>query len=842
MEFPQAPGEAPVPHARGLGSAGESKPRGRGRCAERERSSAALDLPRFLSAPLVLQRDAEPAEADSLARGQAPREAWRRDVTGGTDGRSITVAPASETSALPRFLSTPFAVQRDDEPGESGGADLAVPHFELTPPSLLQPRDPYARYMPGFSARLRLSPATEAILVTLLDARRVAEQVAARAGGGAAAPITPVGPIPLPDDGGASAGLPPPPPPAAGAPQPAPSAPPPATGTPRTATAGDVISAAMALPAVSTLLTGIQQDFVNGLDREWQNADTGGRIMLVASTAVVSSAMLAPMLGFEEPRDFVLPLISNLVIPVPGLPGYGVEFEFSEHQLMIGAHLDVGLLLPSFLGFGGTSLTPFGNPYAPPTLPPIDRRAEPGTPAAAVDADVPSRLAAERGRGRRIDDRLATELGDALGADFSAVRIHDDAHADALARSLHARAFTTGADVFFRASRFRPQSTEGRELLAHELAHVAQQARGPVAGRPLTGGLSMSDPADSHEREAERLAGQVAHGGQALPSAPSANADNARGIQRQEEEGEEIVATDDAPETRYDLTLSSGTKEGLTKAEAIAALAEVYEATYRQYDLASGTHRELKKSRDESVLIGVGGWLTDLVGDDLPSLSIWRDARNHLRSAASALAAGNVEGAAAALSSAYTAFGEAARTYDAYLAQLESSANWATAGVAIVAVIAVVAAVAVYAVGTGAAAAGAGAGATEAAAGTATGTATTVAAGTEAAAGTSAVSATATTVAATEATAGAGAATAAGTQITSGAVLEVIQTVAANMGNTQVLHGYLMQLAASPAGRALLLAAARTAVALSTQPGVTQREFQLLKQVSELLFLFARGG
>ncbi|MCW5581046.1 MAG: DUF4157 domain-containing protein [Luteimonas sp.] len=595
---------------------------------------------------------------------------------------------------------------------------------------------------------------------------------------------------------------------------------------------------------MSTLLTGLQQDFMNGLEHEWQNADTGGRIMLVASTAVVSSAMLAPMLGFEEPRDFVLPLVSNLVIPVPGLPGYGVEFEFSEHQLMIGAHLDVGLLLPSFLGFGGTSLTPFGNPYAPPTLPPIERKAEPGTPSAVVDTDVPSRLAAERGRGRRIDAPLATELGDALGADFSAVRIHDDAHADALARRLHARAFTTGADVFFRASRYRPQSAEGRELLAHELAHVAQQARGPVAGSPLAGGLSMSDPADSHEREAERLAGQVAHGGQALPSAPAptASADGAHRIQRQEEdEGEEIVATDDAPETRYDLTLSSGTRKGLTKAEAIAALAGVYEATYLQYDLASGMHRELKKSRDESTLIGVGGWLTDLVGDDLPSLSIWRNARDHLRTAANTLAAGNVEGAAAALSSAHTAYGEAARTYNAYLAQLESSANWATAGVAVVAVIAIVAAVAVYAVGAGAAAAGAGAGATEAAAGSATGTAT-AAAGAETAVGTSAVSATATTVAATEATAGAGAATAAGTQITSGAVLEVIQTVATNMGNAPVLHGYLMQLAASPAGRALLLAAARTAVALSTQPGVTRQEFQLLKQVSELLFVFARGG
>ncbi len=479
----------------------------------------------------------------------------------------------------------------------------------------------------------------------------------------------------------------------------------------------------------------------------------------------------------------------------------------------------------------------------------IEREAAPGKPAESIDPSLPRRLDAERGRGRPVEKPLALQMGRLLGSDLSGARIHDDAQADALARGLHARAFTTGADIFFRSGRYRPDSADGRELLAHELAHVAQQARGPVAGRPLAAGaLAMSEPGDAHEREAKRLGSELTRAGRADSPAQPAVAGRPGDIQRQEEEGEEIAAPSESADTRYDLTLSSGAKNGLTRRQAVAALREVYQATHLQYDLASGAHRELEKSRDDSVLIGVGGWLTDLVGDDLPALSIWDDTRNHLRSARNALVASNVEGAAAALASAYKAYGVAAKTYNDYLAQLESSANWATAGVVVVAVVAVVAAVAVYAVGAGAAATGAGAGAAEAAAGSATGgsavsgTATTAAAGTEAAAGTSAVSGTATTVAATEAAAGTGAATAAGAEITSGAVLEVIQTVAANMGNTQALHAYLMQLAASPAGRALLLAAARTAVALSTQPGATQREFQLLKQVSELLFVFARGG
>jgi outer membrane protein OmpA-like peptidoglycan-associated protein len=74
-----------------------------------------------------------------------------------------------------------------------------------------------------------------------------------------------------------------------------------------------------------------------------------------------------------------------------------------------------------------------------------------------------------------------------FGRGFGAVRIHADAEAAALARRVRARAFTIGRDVFFGASEYRPGSTTGRRLLAHELTHVVQQRGAEAVSRPGDG-------------------------------------------------------------------------------------------------------------------------------------------------------------------------------------------------------------------------------------------------------------------------------------------------------------------------------------------------------------------
>lgn len=76
-----------------------------------------------------------------------------------------------------------------------------------------------------------------------------------------------------------------------------------------------------------------------------------------------------------------------------------------------------------------------------------------------------------------------------LGQDLSTVRVHSDENANAASNSIHARAFTLGADIAFAKGEYRPGTTGGRHLLAHELVHVGQekQAGSDKARSALTG-------------------------------------------------------------------------------------------------------------------------------------------------------------------------------------------------------------------------------------------------------------------------------------------------------------------------------------------------------------------
>lgn len=65
-----------------------------------------------------------------------------------------------------------------------------------------------------------------------------------------------------------------------------------------------------------------------------------------------------------------------------------------------------------------------------------------------------------------------------MGRDLAQVRIFTGARADALAKKISARAFTVGHRIVFADGEYRPQHEDGKQLLAHELAHVGQQQDG----------------------------------------------------------------------------------------------------------------------------------------------------------------------------------------------------------------------------------------------------------------------------------------------------------------------------------------------------------------------------
>ncbi len=89
-------------------------------------------------------------------------------------------------------------------------------------------------------------------------------------------------------------------------------------------------------------------------------------------------------------------------------------------------------------------------------------------------------------------------MQDRFGRDFSHVRVHTDTIAAASAHAVGARAYTIGQHVVFGAGHFAPSTPEGATLLAHELAHVAQQET--TTGRPL----DLDDPHGAVERDAAR--------------------------------------------------------------------------------------------------------------------------------------------------------------------------------------------------------------------------------------------------------------------------------------------------------------------------------------------------
>jgi len=111
-----------------------------------------------------------------------------------------------------------------------------------------------------------------------------------------------------------------------------------------------------------------------------------------------------------------------------------------------------------------------------------------------------------RGGGRPLEPKVRQTMEDHLGAPLGTVRVHVDARST---ESVQAKAYTVGEDIVVHPRHFSPSSQSGRQLLAHEAVHIHQQRSGPVAGTPVAGGISLSDPSDRFEQEAETAAQSV---------------------------------------------------------------------------------------------------------------------------------------------------------------------------------------------------------------------------------------------------------------------------------------------------------------------------------------------
>jgi hypothetical protein len=92
-----------------------------------------------------------------------------------------------------------------------------------------------------------------------------------------------------------------------------------------------------------------------------------------------------------------------------------------------------------------------------------------------VHPAVVAGLHSSRSSGTPLPQSVRSFMEPRFGAEFGAVRVHTGAQAALLSSQLNADAFTVGRDVYFNKGQFQPDTTEGRELIAHELAHTIQQ-------------------------------------------------------------------------------------------------------------------------------------------------------------------------------------------------------------------------------------------------------------------------------------------------------------------------------------------------------------------------------
>lgn len=100
--------------------------------------------------------------------------------------------------------------------------------------------------------------------------------------------------------------------------------------------------------------------------------------------------------------------------------------------------------------------------------------------AAYASPEIAQQIDATKGGGRSLPQNLQHEMSQKMGADFSRVNVHTDSNANQMNSALGARAFTHGTDIYFNSGEYKPDSSDGKHLLAHELTHTIQQSSGKM--------------------------------------------------------------------------------------------------------------------------------------------------------------------------------------------------------------------------------------------------------------------------------------------------------------------------------------------------------------------------
>jgi hypothetical protein len=114
--------------------------------------------------------------------------------------------------------------------------------------------------------------------------------------------------------------------------------------TPRAASAGDVLGALAAVPAVRTEINRLRDTASDQLRRDWRSLSTGDKVVAIGATALVAGGALAGILSNNSSRQFALQQIQGRNIPIPMVPGLSLQVNPIGPNQSVMLNLDLSAL------------------------------------------------------------------------------------------------------------------------------------------------------------------------------------------------------------------------------------------------------------------------------------------------------------------------------------------------------------------------------------------------------------------------------------------------------------------------------------------------------------------
>jgi hypothetical protein len=124
-----------------------------------------------------------------------------------------------------------------------------------------------------------------------------------------------------------------------------------------------------------------------------------------------------------------------------------------------------------------------------------------------ADSGLEAQLNGSKGQGSALPDDVRSFMEPRFGVDFGQVRVHTDGNAVQMNKSLGAKAFAHGSDVYYGAG----NGPGNDALTAHELTHVVQQTGGGVRKNnlPKSGGGAMQAKAIANDVKSFKRGGEI---------------------------------------------------------------------------------------------------------------------------------------------------------------------------------------------------------------------------------------------------------------------------------------------------------------------------------------------